>query len=303
MSAPPGAAGHTLGLRSLYILPTRHGVLYAAVLFVMLVAGVNYGNGLAYGLAFLLAGIGLVAMLKTHRNLHGLRLAPGVARPVYAGEVVRFGVRLENLEGPVRPSVALDAGGPAVRTQVPAGASVAVELPVRSARRGYLRLPPVSVRTRFPLGLWHVWSRRLPLAQRCLVYPCPASPETVVRLTDRAPEGGSAPGEGDDFAGLREFRRGDAPQHIAWKAVARGQGWYTKEFGGASAAPAWIDWNAFPHLDREARLSVLCRLVLQAEEQSTVYGLRLPTGDIEPDHGEAHRDRCLRELALFPEAT
>lgn len=303
MSALPGAAGHVLGLRSLYILPTRHGVLYGAVLLVTLIAAVNYGNGLAYGLAFLLAGVGLVAMLKTHRNLHGLRLAPGAARPVHAGEVAHFGVRLDNPEGPERISVVLDAAGPAVRARVPAGASVSVEIPVRSTRRGYLPLPPVSVCSHFPLGLWRVWSRRLPLPEQCLVYPRPAPPETVLRLADRAVEDGAAPGEGDDFAGLREFRRGDTPQHIAWKAVARGQGWYTKQFGGTSAAPAWIDWHAFPHLQCETRLSVLCRLVLQAEGQGIAYGLRLPAREIEPAHGEAHRDRCLRELALFPETT
>lgn len=299
MSAAPGAVAHTLGLRSLYILPTRHGVLYAAMLLVMLVAGVNYGNGLAYGLAFLLAGVWLVAMLKTHRNLHGLRVTPGAAAPVFAGDIARFAVRLENPSGPERLSVWLEAGGGAVPVSLPAGGSAAAEVPVRAVRRGYLHLPPVSVRTRFPLGLWRVWSRPLPLASRCLVYPRPAAPEAFA-LAEQAGDEGAKPGAGEDFAGLRDFRRGDPPQHIAWKAVARGQGWYAKEFGGAPVTPAWIDWDAFPGLEREARLSVLCRLVLEAEERGIAYGLRLPSATIGPGRGEAHRDRCLRALALFP---
>lgn len=303
MTAPPGAGSHTLGLRSLYILPTRHGLLYAVVLFVMLVAGINYGNGLAYGLAFLLAGIGLVIMLRTHRNLHGLRLAPGVAHPVYAGDVAHFSIRIENVGGPERLAVVVEGGDSAVRAQVPAGASVALDVPVRSARRGWLFLPPLSMRTRFPLGLWHVWSRRLALPQRCLVYPRPAAADGALRLAGPATGEGRNVGEGDDFVGLREYRHGDAPQHVAWKSVARGQGWYTKEFGGSGTTPVWIEWDAFPQLDLEMRLSLLCRLVLDAERQGHVYGLRLPSGELAPSHGDAHRDRCLRRLALFPEAS
>lgn len=211
MKGSSAASWHTLGLRSLYILPTRHGLLYAAVLFVMLVVGVNYGNGLAYALAFLLAGIGLVAMLKTHGNLHGLRLAAGSSRPVYAGEVAAFGVRLDNTGGPERLSVSLDAGGPTVRAQVPADGSATIEIPVPARHRGWLQLPPVSVRTRFPVGLWQVWSRRLPIAARCLVYPRPVPPETMLALADALAQEGARIGEGDDFAGLREFRRGRRP--------------------------------------------------------------------------------------------
>jgi uncharacterized protein (DUF58 family) len=302
VSALPGADSHTLGLRTLYILPTRHGLLYAVILSVTLVAGVNYGNGLAYGLTFLLAGVGIVAMLRTHRNLHGLTVAPGAAPSVHAGEVASFTVRLANAEGPERWAVALEVGGSAVRARVPAGAEVAVEVPVRSTRRGWLPLPGVSVRTRFPLGLWQVWSRRLALRQRCLIYPHPAPPELLLRFSDRAAEDGTNRGDGDDFAGLREYRRGDAPQHIAWKAVARGEGWYTKEFGG-SGAINWIDWDSFPGLDPETRLSVLCRLVLDAEQQGLTYGLRLPSGTFGPGRGEMHRARCLRSLALFPETS
>ena len=39
----------------------------------------------------------------------------------------------------------------------------------------------------------------------------------------------SADGE---LAGLRDYVPGDPIQRVAWKSVARGAGWYTKEFDG-----------------------------------------------------------------------
>jgi len=301
VNAPRAASEHALGLRTLYILPTRHGLLYGLVALVALVAGANYANGMAYGLAFLMAAIALVAMLHTHRNLSGLRVAAGAAPPVYAGQNAVFAIRLFNEGGPERIAIRLEADGAHTELALAAGETGVGSLAFRAPRRGYLALPAVTVHTRFPLGLWRVWSRRLALGGRCLVYPRPAAPG-VVPLDGRRPPGTESGTtlEGDDFAGLREYRLGDAAQHIAWKAAARGQGLYTKQFAGGAPRERWLEWDAFPGLEPEERLSVLCRLVLEADESGQAYGLRLPTVAVEPSHGPAHRDRCLECLALFP---
>ena len=53
-------------------------------------------------------------------------------------------------------------------------------------------------------------------------------------------------GRGDDadLAGLREYQRGDPLQRVAWKAVARGAGWFSKSFEGivtgASEKGTWV---------------------------------------------------------------
>ena len=49
----------------------------------------------------------------------------------------------------------------------------------------------------------------------------------------------------------------------------------------------------------EARLSMLCHWVLQADRFGQSYGLRLPGTVIPPNRGDAHRARCLEALALF----
>jgi len=63
----------TLERRRLYILPTGAGVAFGMLLFLMLIAGLNYGNSLALFLTFSLGAFALVAMQQCHRNL--LRIA------------------------------------------------------------------------------------------------------------------------------------------------------------------------------------------------------------------------------------
>lgn len=291
----------TLGRRQVYILPTRNGLMFALVLTASLLAAVNYNNGLAYLLTFLLAGVAVVSILYANRNLLRLRIAPAACAPVFAGEPALFGVTLANDRSSARLGVVIeDRKREVTRVDVPARASVTVTIPVPSQARGYLACPPFTVCTYFPLGLVRAWSRRVALAHRCLVYPRPARAELMPPQAGAL--GGDRPGPapgGDDFAGLRPFRLGDSPQHVSWKTAARGQGLHTKQFSGSGQDSVWLEWEAFAPLDTEARLSRLTRAVLDADRAGLRYGLRLPDKVFAPDSGAAHRHRCLEALALF----
>jgi len=106
--------------------------------------------------------------------------------------------------------------------------------------------------------------------------------------------------QGDhDFAGLRPYQPGDPLRRIAWKAYARGQGLHTKQYAGTDVVSHVFDWDSLPTLGSEARLSQLCRWVLEAHERGEAFGLRLPGTAIEPNVGTAHRERCLNALALY----
>ena len=297
---PPADGEVVLQRRALFILPTREGVYYGAMLAVMLLAAINYANGLAYALTFLLGSIGVVAILHTHRNLSGLRLTVGGALPVFAGDPASFHVVAHNDSGVARRALEIAVAGTSLRFDVAARAKTSLALVVPTQARGYLEMPPVRLRTRFPLGLWRAWSRPLGLPARCLVYPKPAA----VQPLPPAPPllSGHEHGrrtEGEDFTELREFRYGDPVQRVAWKKVAAGQGWHTKQFSMPAGQLVWLEWSALSGLDMEARLSLLCRWVLMAEQQGLSYGLRLPRAALAPSSGALHRDRCLETLALY----
>ena len=104
----------------------------------------------------------------------------------------------------------------------------------------------------------------------------------------------------EDFSGLRSYHPGDSPQHIAWKAVARGQGLLTKQFSGRADAELWLDWHMLPStLDVESRLSRLARWAIDAHDAGLSCGLRLPALALPPAPGDAQLSRCLEALALF----
>lgn len=85
-----------LSQRRVYILPTRHGYTFGLALALMLTGSINYQLSLGYILTFLLAGVGVVSILHTFRNLAHLRVSPGRAEPAFVGGTVRFHLHCDN---------------------------------------------------------------------------------------------------------------------------------------------------------------------------------------------------------------
>lgn len=287
--------------RRVFILPTRTGLGYAVLLLVMLLGAINYSNNLIFALTFLLAGLGMVAMLHTYRNLAQLQLRAGQGRPGFVGEPLGFQVWLRSTDG--RPRQALELrtveGDTAMAEAGREAVSVWLHRP--AARRGANRLGQVTISTRFPLGLFHAWSR-VDFAHSELAYPSPAPPgPPPPELADTTALAGDLSAGTEDFRGLRHYRPGDSLRQIHWKSLARGQEPLTKEFGAARTPLCWLDFAATPEADTEARLRRLCRWVLDAERAQLGYGLRLPGQTWPPARGDAHRDRCLAALARFGE--
>jgi len=286
--------------RRVYILPTRPGVVFGVALILMLIGSINYNLSLGYVLTFLLAGLGIVSILHTFRNLVHLYVSGGRVSSVFAGDTAQFQIVLENRDGFTRHSLEFACGTARTRADVPAQRHQTVELGVKTERRGWLPLPRVTIDTRFPLGLTRAWSYVQP-DMRALVYPRPDT--APLPAPDADPETGDAVSTGtgtDDFAGLRPYHSSDSPRHVAWKASARSEILLTKFFSGRASSELWFDWERLPPgMGVEARLSRLARWVLLAEESDQRYGLRLPGVSVPVGEGLTHRDRCLRELALY----
>ena len=298
----PEAGPVLLRQRRVFILPTRQGVLFAVILMLMLIGSINYNASLGYALTFLLAALSVVAMLHTYRNLLGLRVDIGPAEPVFCGETLRVPVMLGNREGQARYALSLHfPEQPRVLCELPEHGWRRIELPLSAKRRGRHALPPITLATTFPLGLFRAWAYA-EFDTRVLIYPRPAHtgvlPLDSLWHTDLSGDRGRGT---DDFAGLRNYHPGDAPAHVHWKTVARGQGLHTKQFGGDRAEELWLDWAAIPAsvADVESRLSTLTRWVVDADAAHYRYGLRLPGVAIPLGHGLAQRRRCLEALALY----
>src|SRR5690242_1367437 len=92
LDVPPFA----LQSRRIYILPTRFGMAFGAMLAIMLIAGLNYANSAALFLTFLLAGFALVSMHQCHRNLLRISFVSASASPMFAGNHGVLHVTLAN---------------------------------------------------------------------------------------------------------------------------------------------------------------------------------------------------------------
>jgi len=287
--------------RRVFILPTRLGLFFGLLLLSLLIGSINYNLGLGYVLTFLLAAMGIISMLHAFRNLAGLQVRSGKSKPVFAGEQASFEVCLDNQRTLPRYAIAVTRGKQTpVFRDVVQNASSTAEVAVPAMRRGWLRPGRITLFTHFPLGLFHAWSY-VELDSRCIVYPRP-DPAKLPPVKPHSYTGtGLESGQGnDDFTGLRPHQPSDSPRHIAWKAAARDYGLLTKQFIGRADAELWLDWNDLPAtLDDEAKLSRLCRWVLDAETARISYGLRLPGKELPLAYGAQHRQNCLETLALF----
>ena len=296
----PETGSIVLVQRRIFILPSRHGVLFVGALLMMLTGSINYSLSLGFILTFLLAALGVNAILHTYRNLARLRITAGRAAPVFAGDVARFTLILDNPGKLDRYSIGIARDTrDAIYTDVPALASTSVDVPVAAPRRGVLRPGRLTLFTQFPLGLCHAWAYAEPDVH-CLVYPRPEAGSVPLPATDVHGGTGVTHGAGqEDFAGLRSYHAGDSPRQIAWKAVARGEALLTKQFSGRAATEVWLDWRATPEsLGTDGRLSRLARWIIDAHAAAMSFGLRLPAMTLPPAPGNAQRERCLEALAL-----
>jgi uncharacterized protein (DUF58 family) len=285
----------TLAARRIYILPTRAGWIFALLIVVMFFAGMNYGNGLALLFTFWLTGFGLVAMVQTQRNLAGTQLLSAVAAPAFAGEVVATTILVSTRGDTADLALSVDDGADAPPPAPPAGDTLQVF--IKAQRRGPWHAPPLRLASTAPFGLFRTWTWLTPDVST-LVYP---------RLAGNLPipespgaDGGTANvvSSQDELAWLRDFRDGDSPRQVAWKAYARGAPLLVREYRGYAMASRDFDFTALRDKDVEARLSQLARWCVDAANRGEHWTLRLPGSAPLTGTGSGHLEQCLRNLAM-----
>lgn len=292
-----------LASRRVYILPTREGFAYAFTVAIILVGSLNYQSSLGYMLSFTLASIGLVSMLWTQRNLVGLTVEIDDAPSVFAGEEALFAAVLATGDGRPRHSVVLVCeGGFRAVLDVSEGQD-GTELRRGGLTRGVRTPGLVTVETRYPLGLFRAWSP-IESGARVLVYPRPvfADAGRMEFKPDETPghaASGAKKGGAEEFYGLREYAKGDLMSRVHWKSLARAGTLAVKEFELPEAYVYNLDYDALGGLDPEAKLSILCGQVLEADRAGAGYALTLPGVAVGPAKGRAHLTACLEALARF----
>lgn len=227
--------------------PWREGVIWIAAAAVMLVIGILKGINLVIVLAYLMGGLWVINLLLARRAVRGLSARRLPLPPVQAGVPVEWQIEVRDdgtppgswvLEERVRDSAA-------AWLVVRSGSGTVFRPRVRATfpLRGRYSIQPLTARSTFPFGLVGRKVQLLP-ADELIVLPRPARVDgerlrtwlfrawagrdeerrKVRRVVEREAE----------VHGLRDYRPGDAPRRIHWKATARRNRLTVREYEDAA---------------------------------------------------------------------
>ena len=280
-----------LGLHSLYILPTRFGLLWLAGCGLLLLVAIQSQRNGPLLLSCLMLGLWLLALHLTQFNLQGLELEALAPSGGFAGEVLAYPLLCRSRCQ--RDAIQLGLVGSAATPQPIAAGESVLSVPWRAGRRGLQTPGRLRLQTTAPLGLfvcWTLWEPPRPQP----IYPARRPGPVAESSTSRVAAGS------DDWDDLRPHRPQDGLARLAWKSLAQGRGCQTKTF--AAATPAVGLLAPAPGLPPERALEHLSAEIWRRSKAGEVYGLALGGMQLAPNTGPEHRDRCLLALALAPGA-
>jgi uncharacterized protein (DUF58 family) len=289
----------------IYLLPTRRGWAFVGLIAVLLLLALNYAASLVFLLAFLLAGYLVANVVFGLQQLNHLSVDLLPVKPVFAGEALRFEVRLSEPKQRLRSGLQLTQLNNASNlTTLAEGGNETVSLMQVTSQRGLQSLGRVSLESTAPAGLIRAWTY-IHAEWQGLVYPkaeSPAPPAPFVPLsqTEQAKPRSRVTQQGlPELSGLKPYQAGDSPKHIAWQRLARGAELASLAFAheegqGQSLA---LDYATCGAANPEARLSRLCAWVLQAQASDAAFSLQLPGASLDKGSGEAQVQTALSLLA------
>ena len=294
----PPARQMALGPRSLFILPTRMGLLYLLVMIAIYLLGTNYQNNLVLLVSYCLGSLFMAAMWLTHRNLLGLELLGGSTVLGEAGSQVPIQVTVRSVRPCQALHFALNEGSLwlAQANSTPRS----LTLPVRGMQRGRLPLDRLRVESRYPLGLFRCWSL-LDLQLEAWLSPKPL----YGPLRGRSPsgqkgtQGQAGPAPLGDFDMLRAHQSGEPLGRIAWKQFAQGRGLLVKQFQEPEQDDTHLSLQGVTGTDLEQRLSALAWWCADYGKRGIPFTLTLTGQTLGPESGPAFLRHCQLALAHF----
>lgn len=296
----PRAAKVILKHRTIYVFPGRQGLGFLVLLLLIWVLGTNYQNNLVLALSFFLTSLMVVSVIHAFKNVLGLTFEPCRVQQAFVGDLVAFDIALSSQYNQGHHGLLFSLGDEApVLVDVAPAQSEVLRLDLPAKRRGWLKLPRITLKSYFPLGLIRAWAY-VELDHRALVFPKPVASDHPPLAPGNSSEGAElAQARGDEFQGFQTYHPGSPLSQIAWKQFARGAGLHLKDYRALQSQQMWLDWQYVQVQDTELGLSQLSYWVTNFSENNIEFGLRLPGVTIPVGTGDVHRLEALSALALF----
>jgi uncharacterized protein (DUF58 family) len=288
-----------LNSANIFIFPSKTGLHFLISCFILFLLGTNYQNNLILFLVFFLCSLMITCLLLSYQNLAGLTMRAIEPEEQFAATDCQFKLRLQQSETPIQDvSFSFQNASSNLHTVMKKDS---VALYGYSKERGYFNPGRVTVRSSFPFGLFTVWTH-LDFDFKVLLYPQPLENKIQEKHSMDNMQDNSAfklMAGVDQFSTLKNYQQGESLKSVAWKQLAQGRGWLTKQFEQSAGGDVLLDINNLNYLPLETRLSFLSYQIIELQKVNQRYALTLNNYLIETNIGKNHKHRCLQALALF----
>ena len=266
-------------------------------------AAVNTGNNLLYLLVSALLGFMAVSGVLGKWNLSGVGVHYLPPDEIYDGLPTLLSIELVNRRRwlPIFLMEIMVADRaiffPLVDPKQARQKSVEITL----AGRGRRQLPPVAIRSRFPVNFF-IRSQGLHIDQEVTVFPAPLPCSDLCQLDPGGGQGAQQNwqrGYEGDINRISDYQGGEPLKAIHWKLSARHDRLKVKELSAATRKPVVLNLAELPGSGLEQRLRHASYLVTRWLRNGWLVGLRAGTLELPPGAGQQHKLILLQALAHY----
>jgi uncharacterized protein (DUF58 family) len=296
----PASHKQSLGNKNIFIVPTKFGYAYVFSVLILFLLGTNYQNNLIILMSYLFASVFLTSMMYSFFNLSRLQFIFNSKVTAYATQTVTIPLSIISKKPRFNISFVFEDNEKAYADIINSGESE-INIPFQALTRGVNNPGRLKISSEYAFGLFVCWTH-LDFACEVLTYPEKKVFNHIKQdVSDLHEElnGNTISEGGDDFGELRQYKQGESNAQIAWKQLARGQGWLTKTTQQELGSTIWLTLQQLPAAPIETKLEMLCFLILDHHKSNIPFGLELDNLQISPSTGSLHLKNCLQALALY----
>ena len=287
--------------RRIFILPTKPGLFFGLVAFIMLIASLNFNNNMGLMMTFLLVGLAQVALYRIFFNLRNIIIDHVDAKPVFVNDDAVFAVHFKSDQDKydicIENSFAKDC-----QLEIASDELTSVFCKRPTTERGWIECGKIKISTTYPFGLFGAWIWTY-LDAKCLIYPLPEKNPPSFPQHSQSDGQTTIIHNGEDFHGLKPFAPGDSMHLIAWKRTAQTGELISREFEQTRGEKLHLDFSQINLSDTELKLSRLTAWVVDANQKGMDYCLKLPDFTSEFGHSNKHYLTCMKKIALYGKAS
>lgn len=238
---------------------TKEGLLFVVLTLSIGAAAVNTGNNVLYLIFSLMLALIVVSGIISRRVLMGLTPSIEFPHHLFSGSpgICYISVKNKKKKLPsvgIRLAVTNDAFPRLSRFffYIPSNGQVSDFVGILFPRRGIFRIHELELQTRFPFNFF-LKVRRYFLEDSVKIYPqiFRLPDEWIARIAEGAMVESPYRGESQQLLHLRDYTFYDSSKRIHWKASAKSEKLYVKEFQREQGRELHVYFDCYPETGEE----------------------------------------------------